>query len=56
MIILGKSPILRILEEVGESPDGESWWVEAVARGLQEMSDDDDSMVAIADEATHPGT
>ena len=46
MNILDKLPILRVLEELGASPDFESWWTEAVAHGLEEMADEGDRIIS----------
>ena len=54
MSIFDKSPIERILEKLGATPDIESWWVEAVARQLEEMSDEDDGITASTASAKPP--
>lgn len=39
MNIFEKSPIQKMLEELGASAEGETgWWEEVVARGLQEAA------------------
>ena len=48
MSFFDKSPIERILEKLGATPDIESWWVEAVARQLEEMPDEIDDITVSA--------
>ena len=48
MSIFEKSPVERILEKLGATADIESWWVEAVARQLEEMPDEGDGINASA--------
>ena len=44
MNIFGKSPFLKVMEELGASPEGEpSWWADTIAQGLREASLEDQS-------------
>lgn len=44
MSLFAWSPIQKVLEDLGASPEGETgWWEEAVARGLLEDALDGDA-------------